>query len=260
MSSGDSTPKGLSDVSHRELRELVHAIDVGWISAPYTASALRQTSVDPRHIPTLVTLLEPCNAINARNLLEAIIAERVHRPPPRLELVWTGPETRDSTARDTAVIVRQLFERASHSVIIGGFRFDHGAAMFRALHTGMQRGLSVTMFVDIERRAETADSGPAYAHRAIDELLRVNWPFGPPYPAVHYDPRSAVPGPPWVSMHAKCIVVDDHWVFITSANFTERGQTRNLEVGVCIEDPAFAGQLAAQWRGLVTRGLVVRHT
>jgi phosphatidylserine/phosphatidylglycerophosphate/cardiolipin synthase-like enzyme len=60
-------------------------------------------------------------------------------------------------------------------------------------------------------------------------------------------------------MHAKCIVIDDAWAFVTSANFTDRGHTRNLEVGVCIEDRAFSSQLAAQWRGLIARGLVLRY-
>ena len=115
------------------------------------------------------------------------------------------------------------------------------------------------VIVDIEGTAETPQAGPAFAQRAIDDFLRENWPFGPPYPAVYYDPLTAIPGPPWVSMHAKCIVVDDEWAFVTSANFTARGQTRNLEVGVCIEDRAFAGQLATQWWSLVTRGLVVAY-
>lgn len=77
-------------------------------------------------------------------------------------------------------------------------------------------------------------------------------------PNIYYDPRSAMPGPPWVSLHAKCVVIDERWTFITSANFTDRGQTRNLEVRVCIEDQAFAGQLAAQWHALVGRRLVER--
>ena len=72
------------------------------------------------------------------------------------------------------------------------------------------------------------------------ERLQVSCPFGPPYPDVYYGPRSAITGPPWVSLHAKCIVVGDELAFVTSANFTERGQTRNLAVGVSIEDRYFA--------------------
>lgn len=74
---------------------------------------------------------------------------------------------------------------------------------------------------------------------------------------VYYDPRTAVPGPPWVSLHAKCVVVDERWSFVSSANFTDRGHTRNIELGVLIEDAAFAEQIVTHWRALVAAGRVV---
>lgn len=85
------------------------------------------------------------------------------------------------------------------------------------------------------------------------------WTFGLPKPEVFYDPRTARRGPPWASLHAKCIVVDDERALVTSANFTDRGQTRNIEAGVLIEDRGFAAELAAQWRQLVVWGLVRKY-
>jgi phosphatidylserine/phosphatidylglycerophosphate/cardiolipin synthase-like enzyme len=83
-------------------------------------------------------------------------------------------------------------------------------------------------------------------------------------PEVYYDPRTAIrgdaPGYDWATLHAKCVVVDDEKSFITSANFTERGQTRNIEAGVLITDTAFSEQLAGHWRQLVSVGLVRRYT
>ncbi len=58
-------------------------------------------------------------------------------------------------------------------------------------------------------------------------------------------------------MHAKCVVVDEKVALITSANFTERAQRDNVELGVLVRDPAFARRVAAQWRVLVARGLFV---
>lgn len=60
------------------------------------------------------------------------------------------------------------------------------------------------------------------------------------------------------TLHAKCVVVDDERSFITSANFTDRGQPRNIEAGVVITDGAFSEQLAGQWR-LVSAGLIRRY-
>jgi hypothetical protein len=53
--------------------------------------------------------------------------------------------------------------------------------------------------------------------------------------------------------------VDDRFALVTWANFTDRGQTRNIEAGVLVEDRAFASALAAQWRGLIESGLVHAH-
>jgi phosphatidylserine/phosphatidylglycerophosphate/cardiolipin synthase-like enzyme len=49
--------------------------------------------------------------------------------------------------------------------------------------------------------------------------------------------------------------VDGARAFVSSANFTQRGQERNIEVGVLIEDPSFATSLASQWMGLVDTGI-----
>jgi hypothetical protein len=246
----------LTGISQRELRALLRAIDDGWLVFPCNDLTLNQAGVTEAHCGLVARVLRDCDAATARALLEVVLAERVHRPPPHLELVWTGPQAMGTHARDTGVVVRRLFERATASVIIGGFRFDQGEHLFRPLHERMRDGLHVAMFVDIEGHADTPSAGRAFAENAIDRLISENWPFGPPYPLIYYDPRSAIAGPPWVSLHAKCIVVDDRVAFITSANFTERGQTRNLEAGVCIEDRDFAEQLGAQWRTLVTQNLV----
>jgi phosphatidylserine/phosphatidylglycerophosphate/cardiolipin synthase-like enzyme len=43
---------------------------------------------------------------------------------------------------------------------------------------------------------------------------------------------------------------------VSSANFTQRAQEQNIEVGVLIEDASFATFLAGQWLGLVEAGIV----
>jgi phosphatidylserine/phosphatidylglycerophosphate/cardiolipin synthase-like enzyme len=64
-----------------------------------------------------------------------------------------------------------------------------------------------------------------------------------------------VPGPPFCSLHAKCVVVDGARAFVSSANLTQRGQERNIQVGVRIDDTRFSGGLAGQWLGLVEAGI-----
>jgi len=45
---------------------------------------------------------------------------------------------------------------------------------------------------------------------------------------------------------------------VTSANFTGRGQSRNIEMGILVDAPGLATRLVHQWRGLIESGLVTK--
>jgi len=60
------------------------------------------------------------------------------------------------------------------------------------------------------------------------------------------------------SLHAKCVVVDERWSLVGSANFTQRAQTRNLEVGALIDSAAFARDLIGQFRAATSARAFVR--
>jgi hypothetical protein len=250
--------KGLSAISLPDLRALADALAHARLSPPFSDASFSAAGFGAR-ASGLASYFDGLDLHAARRLVDAVVAER-ERPVPRLELVWTGPEAPTSSARDTWIVVRQLFESARKTVIVGGFSFDHGEEIFRPLHAAMrEHGVRAAFFLDLEQGKIANETGAAYATSRIDRFFRDNWPFGGPRPDVFYDPRTAVPGPPWVSLHAKCVVVDDARALLTSANFTDRGQTRNLEAGVLIDDAAFATKLAAQWRALVSSGQVARY-
>lgn len=246
-----SEPRGMTGLSLPDLRSLLRALERGQVGAPITEAALTAMGFGAK-AQHLAPAFRDLDDAGVRAVLETAIAERVHRPPPHLDLVWTGPEAQHATARDTAIVVRQLFEQATQSVLVGGFSFDHGEEILRPLHVAMRdRNVSATFFLHIERGVPSTEQ--------IDRFFVANWPFGPPRPDVYYDARTADPGSPWASLHAKCVVVDERRTLITSANFTDRGQTRNIEAGVLIDDRDFARRLLAQWHGLVSSDHVRRY-
>lgn len=251
---------GLSRVSLATLRALRGAIEAESIRCPVTAHGLGAAGfgeISAELVPTLGAL----DRLGTLAVLEAVIAEREHRPNQHLELVWSGPLAPQATHRDTAVVMRSLFNRAQQRVLIGGYSFDHGEEIFEPLHRAMEeRDVTAELFLDIDGTAPNAAAGPAFAKRRIEEFFAKNWPFEGKRPVVFYDPRTAVPGPPWASLHAKCVVVDTRWSLVTSANFTDRGQTRNIELGVLIDDVNFGHQVTAQWQALVTHRLVKEGT
>ena len=256
-----TTSRGLSRIPLAMLEQLLAAIERGRLECPFTEADL----VDSGFRGVTADVVDALRGVDASGVLAVLrvaIAERVHRPPPRLDLVWTGPETKSSIARDTGLVVQRLFESARTSVIVGGYTFDT-PEILKPLHEVMShRSVSAAFFVDIDGATRPEDA-ERFATAAIDKFFREVWTFGLPKPDVFYDPRTAIrgdiPGHEWATLHAKCIVVDDERSFITSANFTDRGQTRNIEAGVLIEDKTFSEELAGHWRQLVSAGLVRKY-
>lgn len=243
----------LAAIATSELQRLVIAIERGAVSAPLRAAELQAEGLPGSE---LLAVLDGLSRATLLRLLRALIADRELRAPPHLELVWTGPEVRGATSRDTAVLVRELFAGARESVLIAGFSFDHGQEIFAPLHAVMAAyGVRSEIYIDIREPARSGAAPAEHARAYAIAFLTKNWPFGAPLPAVHYDPRGAEPRAN-ASLHAKCIVVDVARTLITSANFTDRGQTRNIELGVLIEDRDFAARVVSQWRSLAEAGLL----
>ena len=244
----------LRGVSTAALQQLRTGLATGLLRTPIDRAALIGFGV--RHqLDAIEGALAGHRSAACLAILDVTLAEREDRKPTP-ELVWTGPEGSASTARDTAVVLRSLFEGARESVVLAGYSFDHAREVLAPLYGAMRdHGVDARFFVDVPQIERGADT-EAHLATHLGGFLDANWPFGEPRPRIYYDKRALVPGPPFCSLHAKCVVVDGSTAFVSSANFTQRGQERNIEVGVLIEDPGFASFLAGQWLGLVEAGVV----
>jgi len=249
---------GVRDVSTQVLIRLRDAITSKHLKAPIGEATLVGFGI--RHqLAALTQALGGHSSPACIAILDVAIHERASRKPSP-ELVWTGPEAPTAAARDTAVALRQLFDGARESVILAGYSFDHARDVLAPLHASMKaHGFAARFFVDVEQ-IERGIAPADHLRKQLGGFVAQSWPFGAPYPRIHFDKRSLIPGPPYCSLHAKCVVVDGHKAFISSANFTQRGQERNIEVGVLVEDPNFASFLAAQWLGLIDAGVVGEYT
>jgi hypothetical protein len=193
-------------------------------------------------------------------MLRALAHERAagQRIADRIELVWSGPEHSSSGSRDTGVVVRELFSAARSTVRIAGFAVHNGRSVFSTLASNMAANpaLSVKMFVNIPRPHLDTRSADEIVRAYVADFVQNEWP-GERLPELYYDPRalSTQPGPR-ASLHAKCIVVDRRSSFITSANFTEAAQDRNIEAGVLIDDPHLAGAVENQLDNLISSDAV----
>lgn len=248
----------LSEVSTATLERLREGLRSYRLDTPLTTTVLNAFGIKEQ-VGTILEALADFERPACLAIVEAVLTERTSAAlRSSLELVWTGPEGNDGKARDTAVVLRNLFESAQDRVLLAGFSFKKGEEALRPLHESMVRGVNATFFIGIKQPESPVDPD-AYAQRSFDSFLEQRWPFGQPVPKLYCDRRSLYPGPPWSSLHAKCVVVDGERALVSSANFTERGQERNIETGVLIRDESFASLLERQWMSLVVDSFVVER-
>src|SRR5690606_6456935 len=127
----------LGDADLRRIRDRLRAAGRG---LPPSREELEALGIGHRSAP-VAAALAGFDAARASEVLGLLLAERERRPPPRLELVWTGAEPDAAESRRTSVVVRRLFEGARKSVLVAGYSFDHGAAILEPLHRAInERG------------------------------------------------------------------------------------------------------------------------
>lgn len=182
-------------------------------------------------------------------LIEAIMKARssFKSVDELIELVASGPDLPGIMNRDTSVVVQQLFRNAKQRVLVVGYSVYQGAMVFATLAEEMARkpDLEVIMCLNVAREGHDSRTDYEIRHRFLDQFKKRQWPEGCRLPMLYFDPRAIDPDPSKrASLHAKCVVVDRRFAFVSSANFTERGQRRNIELGVQIDSAHIAESIS----------------
>lgn len=254
----------MTDVLHRlsasDLSALAAALRSGRLAPPFSEVAVRRfcgggvaagvaagldqlvgEGMQPKHVATLI---------------DAVGRARSDHPKESdlVELVWSGPEGHGVTNRDTGVVVRELFGTATTEVLVAGFAVYQGRDVFRRLAERMAEvpGLRVRLFLDVRRPYGDTTPASELVWKFVTRFRNDEWP-GESMPELYYDPRSLEENADKrSSLHAKCVVVDRRVALVTSANFTEAAQTRNIEVGSLIRSSGFAASLAGHFEALMS--------
>lgn len=251
------------------LAGLADSLATGTIGAPITRAALGP------HVPDdlLDTVWAALAALEADGMAPRHIAQAARllveerdagqRMSDRVELVWSPPDLDAIDARDTSVVVQEMFRRAKGSVLISTFALDEkrkAEALFGELAARMdaEPELVVRVFANIHRKHHDETPSTALVREFGKRVRDDVWP-GDRLPAVFYDPRSLeTEGHKRAVLHAKAVVVDGRWTLLTSANFTEAAQERNIEAGVVVDDRRLAQRVTRQFDELVARGVLRR--
>lgn len=257
-------PSILHQLPRTVLQELARALSSGRIQPPYSGLALREwlAAHDQGSVSAELERLRLAGMTGPQIgiVMDLLATERARQQndSDRIQMVWTGPDQEGPSARDTGVVVRELLTQASRSLLITTFSISRDSATFQPVNQAMNRNaaLEVTLVLHVEMLRQSM-FGERAASAFARDFWATRWPW-PIRPKVFFDPRGVVEHPMGRALqHSKCIVADLERVFITSSNYTESGQLRNIELGLLIRDEKLAGRVDGQFRSLIAKGLLL---
>lgn len=255
---------GFASHSADDLAYVAAALAQGRLAAPFSSIGLVRLGVSDSHglaseLNRLAELgLQP-KQISV--VLEAVIEERraCASGSAELELVVTGPDVREQ-ARDTAVVVEQLFEEAKTSVLLVGFALYDGNIIFRRLAQRLDAttALQATLCLDISRRGIDTTKESDLIARYEHEFRQRHW-SGKRLPNIYFDPRAlTMEASKRAVLHAKCIAIDGETALVTSANPTPAAFTKNIELGIVIRGGTIPSQITNHFFSLIQTGALRR--
>lgn len=255
----------LNEIDERSLSRLAQMLDSGLLAPPFTALGIR--GIVAHSQATIIAAL--LNQLSERTgstqsiglVLQTFVAGKGYSRSPAeiIDVVVSGPDV-SATARDTGVVMRQMFGSARSRVLAVGFAVHQGKEIFRTLAERLDAcaGLEATLCVDVRRDLTNTSHQDQIVARFARNLVDNEWP-GQRLPRVYYDPRSLALGSTERSaLHSKCVVVDGSDAMVTSANFTEAAQERNIELGLLVSAPEIAMQVENHFYALIQAGHLVR--
>jgi phosphatidylserine/phosphatidylglycerophosphate/cardiolipin synthase-like enzyme len=164
------------------------------------------------------------------------------RRSPQIELVVSGPTTKEIHARRTEQVLLQLVGEAKREILLVTFALQMDEDLRDALAAATTRGVGVTVLAEdpIDNSQFYGDPAAAVADLVVK---RLRWPA---------DQRPFA----GAAMHAKIVIIDESVALITSANLTKRAAGDNLEAGLLIRGGDSAARLAGHVMELLEAGVL----
>ncbi len=180
---------------------------------------------------------------------------RIETSNASLFLALSGPEVPGTPVVSTPTMVRALFEEAKHDVIVTSYVFSHCRELLAPLAAKLDHhsNFKVRFIVDLSHQRKVRDEPlPIVANRFKANFLADYW-SGSREPEFWHDPRVFTEKDKSLSgvMHSKVVIIDREVAFVTSANFTEAAQNRNIEAGVIVRQISQVERLRSYFEGLI---------
>ena len=249
----------------RSLEALVDSLRGGVLSLGLSRKVIQQ--IAGSHVQPVEHALRELETAGLTPLQMSFVVEGVLRTREAtpdfnslLELVLSGPDVPNVPTRDTEAVMHALIEETTSEVLLVGYAIHNGRQIFAPLAAKMLNNpaLTVKLCIDIGRKYQDTSTERDIVGRFLMDFKQKHWPWESE-PTVFFDPR-ALSSESGVrsSLHAKCVVVDRRVALVTSANFTEAAQERNIEAGGLVRHAATAQRLTEYFVGLIAHGVLRR--
>jgi phosphatidylserine/phosphatidylglycerophosphate/cardiolipin synthase-like enzyme len=246
-----------------DLEVLADSLRSGVVAPPYLSAAVKLAGADGAQ--SFLAGLGRTEPKVIAWMLKRLARERREasdRHAGVAHLVWSGAVEGEQAIRDTRVVLDELFRQAERSVLVSTYVVYDGKLVFAELAQRLRErpDLNVEIYVNLPVDEAKELTEARRIHAFLKKFQKEHWPANIPLPALYYDTESETEDGQRIILHAKTLVVDDRWAFITSANYTAAGQERNIEAGVLLDHPELAKTLAARFRALRESGRIRRMT
>ena len=248
----------LRDLDHSSLIRLAEALESGQLTPPFTGLSL-QPHIADAHIAAVSTFLgelSQCQMSPSKIALVFRSMEAGRQVNPEvtemIDVVVSGPDVA-AVYRDTGVVIRQLFNKVQKQVLAVGYAVYQGQSVFKDLADRLDDDSSIEATLCLEVRREHSDTSldSQVVDRFAKDFVEKEWP-GTRLPRIYYDPRSlSNTSSEHSALHAKCVVIDGREALVTSANFTEAAQERNIELGLLVDSSVIARRIEEHFFSLI---------
>lgn len=186
-------------------------------------------------------------------LQSSVLQAASRRDAASLELVWTGPESREMVLRQTSQALLDVIRAAQDQLTIVSFAVTRVAGIEAALIEAAARLRSIRLVAEspLESDGQLSSSAATHLHAASQGRITLfSWPLE--RRPVNQGGRPAV-------LHAKCAVADDQLLFVSSANLTDAALGLNMELGVLVRGGETPGKVRRHFDALIADGHLVRQ-
>jgi phosphatidylserine/phosphatidylglycerophosphate/cardiolipin synthase-like enzyme len=186
----------------------------------------------------------------AAALATASFIVKKRREDEAVEVVWTGPDQGAIPLRRTEQAILQVINSAQSRVLLVSYAVYAIPNIQEAVVRAAKRGVKITVVVETPDKLDVQNEYSTI--KALgDEVAKCS--------TVYYWPkenRKSDESGKFGILHAKCVVGDGRWLFLSSANLTKYAFDLNMELGVFLTGGIYPGRIELHFFRLIEDGVL----